>query len=64
MAIMRAPSVMLLSDARGLLRSTGRCPARLRCVPRNGILYNPFLAKNRNWNGNSDSRAGMSIRLA
>ena len=43
-----APSVMLLSDARALERSTGMCPARFRCVPRNGIRYKPFLAKKRN----------------
>jgi hypothetical protein len=54
---------MLLRELRAFERSTGRCPARLRCVPRNGILKSPFFAKKRNWYGRRERMAGMSIRL-
>jgi len=42
---MRAASSMLFNEARGLLRSTGRCPARSRCVPRNGMRNSPSWRK-------------------
>ncbi len=59
--MMRAASIMLFNEARGLERSTGMCPARSRCVPRKGMRKRLFLAKNRNCCGSEASSAGMSM---
>ena len=61
--MIRAASIMLFNEARAFDRSTGMCPARRRCVPKNGMPNSPFLAKKRNCCGSEASSAGMSMKL-
>jgi len=53
----------LLRAPRGRPRSTGMCPERLKCQPRNGKLNNERLARNRNCAGKWTNRTGMSMAL-